>query len=46
MGEKNTFLTMMAAATPLASTTLASQVYAEGGKLVIAMTQAPRHLNG
>ena len=30
----------------LASTTLAAPVFAEGGTLVIASTQVPRHLNG
>ncbi|THH37068.1 ABC transporter substrate-binding protein [Aliishimia ponticola] len=41
-----TFLKQITAAALLASTTLAGQAFAEGGTLVIATTQTPRHLNG
>jgi len=41
-----TFLKRMAAAALLASTALSGQVYADGGTLVIASSQVPRHLNG
>lgn len=41
-----TFLKRMAAVALLASTALSGQVYADGGTLVIASSQVPRHLNG
>ncbi len=41
-----TFLKRITAAALLASTAFATQAYAEGGTLVIASTQVPRHLNG
>ncbi len=40
------FLKRITAAALLATTTLAGHAYAEGGTLVIASTQVPRHLNG